>query len=182
MPYLKVDDETQLRAYEEKDAGALFSLVKSSYEHLRPFLHWVTPDYSPETAREFILQNRMAAEERKREGYGVFYQGELVGSVGLVKLDWSSKYAEIGYWIAKDFEGRGLITRSCRALIDYAFEQLGINRVEIRCATENARSRAIPEKLGFQLEGVLRQSIWRHERFYDVAIYGVLAEEWRANK
>ena len=57
-----------------------------------------------------------------------------------------------------------------------------MNRVEIRCATENVRSRAVPERLGFKLEGILRQSIWRHKRYYDLAMYGILAEEWKISE
>jgi ribosomal-protein-serine acetyltransferase len=86
---------------------------------------------------------------------------------------------EIGYWISAKFEGNGIITHSCKALIAYAFNELKLNRVEIRCATENGRSRAIPERLGFKLEGVLRESEWRHTRFYDMAIYGLLQNEWK---
>ena len=179
MPGLKVDDEIELRQYKEEDAEALYARVKSNFEHLRPFLHWVKPDYALADAKEFIVRNRAAAAEKKSEALGIFYRAEPVGAIGFVKLRWDSRQAEIGYWIAKDFAGRGIVTKSCRALINYAFETLEMNRIEIRCATENVRSRAIPEKLGFQLEGVLRQSLWRHTRFYDLAIYGILAQEWR---
>ena len=178
MPGLKVNDEIELRQYSEKDAAELFAVVTANFEHLRPFLHWVTPDYSLECATDFIVQNQTAAAEKKRAGYGIFYHKKLVGAAGFVKLDWSSRSAEIGYWIARDFEGKGLVTKSCRALIKHAFVDLKMNRIEIRCATENIKSRAVPERLGFQLEGVLRRSLWRHTRFYDLAIYGLLAEEW----
>lgn len=179
MVRIKVNDEIELRSYEEKDAEKLFANVKANFEHLRPFLHWVTPDYSLESARDFIIQNQTAAAKGEREGLGVFYREELIGSVGFVKFDWNSKGCEIGYFIAENFEGKGIVTKSCKALIDYAFETLQMNRVEIRCATENVRSRAIPERLGFRLEGILRQSLWRHTRLYDVAVYGILAAEWR---
>lgn len=179
MLSLKVDDETELRSYRENDAEELFAQVMANFEHLRPFLHWVNEDYSLETAREFIIQNKIAADDKQREGLGIFRDGRLVGSVGFVRFDWIARSAEIGYWISKKFEGKGVITKSCKTLINYAFGDLEMNRIEIRCATENVRSRAIPEKLGFQLEGILRQSLWRHTRLYDVAVYGILAAEWR---
>jgi ribosomal-protein-serine acetyltransferase len=176
---LKVDDEIELRLFQEKDADDIFAAVTANFEHLRPFLHWVKPDYALETAKEFIAQNQKSSVERKSEAYGIFYQSKFAGSVGFVKFQWDSRLAEIGYWLAKNFEGKGIITKSCKALISYAFDKLEMNRIEIRCATVNTKSRAIPERLGFQLEGVLRQSLWRHTRFYDMAIYGILAEEWR---
>jgi ribosomal-protein-serine acetyltransferase len=179
MSGLKVDDEIKLRLYRKSDAAELFAVVNPNFEHLKTFLHWVKPDYSLASAKEFIVQNQKSAAEKKSEAYGIFYQNKLAGSVGFVNFSWHSRFAEIGYWVAKDFEGRGIITKSCRALINYAFEDLAMNRIEIRCAVENIKSRAIPERLGFRLEGVLRQAVWRHTRFYDVAIYGLLAEEWR---
>lgn len=67
-----------------------------------------------------------------------------------------------------------------RAVVDYAFGRLGLHRVEIRCAADNHRSRAIPERLGFTQEGVLRESGYLNGRFVDMVVYGVLASEWRA--
>lgn len=176
---MKLDEEIELRPYVETDAEELFAAVRENYEHLRPFLHWVTSDYSLENAKQFIEQSQKAAAEKLREGYGIFYQNKLIGSVGFINFSWDSRRTEIGYWIAKKSEGKGIITRACKALINYAFNELDMNRIEIRCATENVRSRAVPERLGFQLEGVLRQTIWRRTRFYDIAIYGLLKEDWR---
>lgn len=161
-----------------ENAEELFETVKANYEHLRPFLHWVTEDYSLASAKGFIKQNQKAFAENTSQGFGIFYRGKIVGAIGFVNFNWTSRRAEIGYWIAKDSEGRGIITKSCKGLIDYAFDELKLNRVEIRCATENTRSCAVPERLNFKLEGVLRQSEWRHTRFYDTAIYGMLAKEW----
>ena len=70
------------------------------------------------------------------------------------------------------------MTKSCLALINYAFDELKLNRVEMHCGVENKRSRKIPEKLGFIEEGVVRQAGWLHGRFVDFVIYGILANEW----
>lgn len=174
----QVSDEIKLRPYAAADAEEIFAAVMGNYEHLRPFLHWVVPEYSLEGVREFIAVSQKNREERINEGYGIFDKSKLVGAIGFVNFSWDSKRTEIGYWIAKDFSGKGIITKSCRTLINYAFDELEMNRIEIRCATENVRSRAIPERLGFQLEGILRQALWRHTRLYDVAIYGLLKKDW----
>ncbi len=178
MLKFQIADEVELRQFSEENAEEIFVAVKGNYKHLQPFLHWVTSDYSLESAKEFVEQSQKSSAEKKSEGYGIFYKNKLVGSIGFVNFNWTSKRTEIGYWIDKDFQGKGIITKSCEALINYAFDDLEMNRIEIHCATENVKSRAVPERLGFILEGILRQSEWRHTRFYDMAIYGMLANEW----
>jgi ribosomal-protein-serine acetyltransferase len=63
-------------------------------------------------------------------------------------------------------------------LVDYAFNELGLNRLEIRCATENTKSRAIPQRLGFKQEGTIRQAEWLYDHYVDLVVYGILASEW----
>jgi ribosomal-protein-serine acetyltransferase len=176
---LKVRGDIELRLIDEKDAEAILEIVKRNYEHLRPFLHWVTDDYSLESAREFIGRAQKAVAENTSRTFGIFFRERIVGVIGFVVFNWQSRRTEIGYWIDKNYEGKGIVTDACRVLINYAFAELKMNRVEIHCATENARSRQIPERLNFKLEGVLRQSEWRHTRFFDMAIYSLLAEEWK---
>ena len=177
MFHLTVNEDIELRLFAEKDADTILEIVKDNYEHLRPFLHWVTEDYSLESALEFIGQTQGAFADNTSQNYGIFYNEKLVGAISFVTFNWENKRTEIGYWIAGNYEGKGIITEACKALITYAFEELELNRIEIRCATENTRSRAIPERLNFKLDGVLRQSEWRHTRFLDMAIYSMLAEE-----
>ncbi len=182
MLSLKVDKDIELRSVVEKDAEEILEIVKRNYEHLRPFLHWVTEDYSLESAQDFIRQTQKAAAENTSRTFDIIYHEKIVGVISFVKFNWTSRRTEIGYWIDKNYEGKGIITESCKILINYAFEELGMNRIEIRCAMENVKSRAIPERLNFKLDGVLRQFLWRHTCFFDMAIYSLLAEEWRKDE
>ncbi len=86
---------------------------------------------------------------------------------------------EIGYWIASGFQGRGIVTDACRAVIDHAFEEWKLNRVEIHCATGNEKSCAIPKRLGFQLEGTEREAQLINGRYLDIEIYAMLARDWK---
>jgi ribosomal-protein-serine acetyltransferase len=95
---------------------------------------------------------------------------------GLNALD---SAGEIGYWLAEDMQGHGIITRSCRALLDYAFNDRGMNRIQIRAATDNTRSWAIAERLGFTYEGIQRQAGFASRGFHDLAVYSMLAHEWK---
>lgn len=106
----------------------------------------------------------------------------MAGQIEYNYLDWVNRKTEIGYWLGASYQGKGLVTKSCRVLIDYAFNELKLNRVEMQCGAENARSRKIPENLGFREEGVIRQAQWLHDHFVDLVIYGMLAGEWRGKK
>lgn len=88
-------------------------------------------------------------------------------------------WGEIGYWLSANHQGKGVITKSCRCMMTYAFEELKLNRLVIRAAVENHRSRAIAERLGFVQEGIARQSGWVHDRYLDLVTYSLLADEWK---
>ncbi|NTW87022.1 MAG: GNAT family N-acetyltransferase, partial [Holophagaceae bacterium] len=92
-----------------------------------------------------------------------------------------NRSAAIGYWLAREAEGQGLMTRAVTALLRHGFRDLKLNRIEIRAGIRNRRSRAIPERLGFRREGTLRQAERLADRFVDHAVYGLLADEWRAS-
>jgi ribosomal-protein-serine acetyltransferase len=178
LTYFELERETSMRLYEHDDLPQLYSVVIDNLDHLHTYLAWARPDYSRETAAEFIARSRRDAAEGKNLTLGIFRNAVLAGSVGFVSFARHSKRAEIGYWISKHFERQGIITAACRKLIIHGFNSLGLHRIEIRCAVENVRSRAVPERLGFTLEGIIRQSEWRHTKFHDMAVYGLLRSEW----
>jgi ribosomal-protein-serine acetyltransferase len=173
----QLDNEITLRAWRESDIAQAFDVVIRNREHLQEYMHWMTPDYSLETATGFITNSIAKAAERKNLGLGIFRGEGIIGSIGFVEFHWAERKTEIGYWIAKGEEGKGIITRACKLLIDYAFDELNMNRIEIHCSAENWRSAAVPERLGFLKEGVLRQAHLRNGRLHDFAIYGLLAED-----
>jgi ribosomal-protein-serine acetyltransferase len=179
MVSFRLHDQIKLREFEPEDADAVFQTVTRNYEHLKPFMHWITPDYSGRSAAEFIEQAQIAREERCSMGFGIFDGDEFIGSIGFVNFDWAARTTEMGYWISTTHEGKGIVSAACQRLIQFAVDDLEMNRVEIRCSTENLRSAAIPERLGFTREGVLRQAFLRDGKLHDFAIYGLLAAEWK---
>ncbi|MFL6282378.1 MAG: GNAT family N-acetyltransferase [Pyrinomonadaceae bacterium] len=175
----RIEEELELRPVDERHAEELTALVRRDLLHLKPWMPWATERYSVEDAREFIRrQIRQYAED---QGFAslVFFRGRVAGSIGYNQIDWSNRKTDIGYWLGAEFLGRGLMTKSCRALIEHAFRELRLNRVEINCAVENRRSRRIPERLGFTEEGTHRQAEWVHDHFKDLVSYSLLAREWR---
>jgi ribosomal-protein-serine acetyltransferase len=109
---------------------------------------------------------------------GIWHEDRLAGVIGYDPIDWENRSTELGYWLGEEYQGKGLVTAACRALVEHAFGELGLNRVVISCATENEKSCAIPERLGFRREGIERQAEWLYDRFVDHVTYSALASEW----
>jgi len=100
------------------------------------------------------------------------------GITALRDIDYGTKTAQIGTWVCRGDWGRG-INREAKALVlDYAFKELGLHRIEARVAVENHRSRAALERIGARQEGVLRESLCKQGRYLDQALYAILAGEW----
>ncbi len=177
--FLPVNQEIALSLLNDVDSDELFRLVDSDRARLRQWLPWVDYEESPEDSLDFIQRAQRQYEVHEGFQLGIRYQGQIAGVVGYHTINWPNRHVEIGYWLGGSFEGKGIMTRACSALLTYAFDELMLNRVEIQCAVGNTRSRAIPRRLGFTLEGIRRKSEWLYDRFFDLELYSILAEEWR---
>jgi ribosomal-protein-serine acetyltransferase len=175
---LKLDDELELRLLEERHAEAVFAVVDQNRQYLREWLPWLDVSVSADDTRSFIKKS--LGEFANGEGLvaGIWDNGQVIGAISYNFIDRQNRVAHIGYWLAAGHQGRGVMTRACRAMVDYAFSELGLNRIEIRCATGNTKSCAIPQRLGFKQEGVQREAEWLYDRFVDLVVYGMLASEW----
>ncbi|HMT08600.1 MAG TPA: GNAT family protein [Pyrinomonadaceae bacterium] len=176
----QIDDEVMLRRFRKDDVADVFRTVHRNSEHLIEFMHWMSPDYSLESAREFIEGATKTVSKSGSLGFGIFRSQQLIGSIGFVYFDELAEKTEIGYWIDREEQGKGIVSKACRKLIDWAFEDLNLNRIEIRCSSLNKRSSAIPERFGFKLEGHLRESEYRNGKLHDFLIFGLLRSEWRS--
>ena len=175
---IRIDDETELRSFEIQDAEELYALIAANREHLRCWMSWIDAMTSVKDMRSFIWHSQARQSQNNGFNTGIFYKGQLVGVIGFHFIDHEDRKTEIGYWLAASAQGKGLVTRVCRTMVDYAFHKLGLNRVEIQVATGNIRSQAIPERLGFTREGILRDDAWLRDHFVDHIVYGMLAREW----
>ena len=101
-----------------------------------------------EDRKNFIRDALKQFAQNKGFVAGIWHKGRLAGVIGYDSIDWENRTTEVGYWLGEEHQGKGLVSAACRALVDHAFFELGLNRVVISCATENKRSCAIPERLG----------------------------------
>jgi ribosomal-protein-serine acetyltransferase len=169
-----------LKILERHHAQVLFELTDSCRNYLREWLPWVDITKSVQDTEKFIEMTRNNFASNNGFQAGIWSGDKIAGCVGFHGINWSNGTSSLGYWLGENFQGNGLMTSSCRALIQHAFSDYRLNRIEIRCATGNHKSRAIPERLGFKLEGTIRQAErLPGPRFVDHAVYGMLASEWK---
>jgi ribosomal-protein-serine acetyltransferase len=168
-----------LRLLEEADADELFALTDRNREHLGPWMPWVPGTRSSEDSLAFIRTARRQVSDNDGLQTAIVRDGAIAGVVGYHQVDWQNRATSIGYWLSADEQGRGTMTEAVRALVDHAFGPWRLERVEIAAAVDNARSRAIPERLGFREEGVRRRAERVGDRWLDHAVYAMLASDWR---
>lgn len=181
MFFFKVTEDISLRLLEERHAEALFTLIEHNRAFLEKWQPYLGDIKTVEAARGLIKSGLQIMLKNESFFAGIWFNAELAGFLALEDLNLRARNAKIGYWLGERFQGKGLVTNSCQALIDYAFNELQLNRLEIDVAVDNIRSRAIPERLGFTQEGLLRGKYWVHDHFVDAAVYGLLASDWESS-
>ena len=157
----------------------IYAAVMDNRDSLARWLPWVEGVKGLPDVREFIRRSMAEQDCGVAVQLGVWTNASFLGMVGLHSVDWTNRRTSIGYWLTEHGRGRGVMTACARALIDFAIDDLEINRVEIRCGVDNVSSRAIAERLGFRLEGTARQDMILNGPYVDLVIYAVLAREWR---
>lgn len=180
MLRFSLDHNRHLRLLEEVDAEELYGVVEVNRAYLARWMPWAEKQTLDGTVA-FIRESRRQIAGNQGLQVAIVEDGAIAGALGYHGVDWDNLVTSVGYWIAERSQGNGTVTLATAALVNHAFGVWKLNRVEIRAAVDNHRSRAIPERLGFTPEGVLRQAERVGERFVDHAVYSVLAHEWRAS-
>lgn len=168
-----------LRFFEESDAEALHRVAAANRAHLAEWLPWAQGRISPDTLLEWIRRSRQQIADNNGFQAAIVDGDAIIGVVGFDGVDWNHRSAGIGYWLVEGRQGRGTMTEAVRALTAHAFDTWGLKRVEIRVAVGNVRSAAIPRRLGFTEEGVLRQAERHRDGYKDNTVFSMLADEWR---
>jgi ribosomal-protein-serine acetyltransferase len=174
----RLDDETALHLLQPQHAEMLFALIEANRTTLRTWLPWLDDVREVEHVRVFCRRGLHELAENGNFILGIWHREALAGVLEVHHIDWDDRRTSLGYWLGAEFQGKGLMTGACRTVIDHLFTHMSLNRVEIRAATGNTRSRAIPERLGFTWEGTLRQHQRLYGRYVDLEVYGMLREEW----
>ncbi|MDQ0793851.1 GNAT family N-acetyltransferase [Streptomyces sp. B1I3] len=176
------DDGAQLRPLEPWQAAEFLAHMDRARGLVDPWIPFAAAATDLDSAR--ALLRRYADKQAADTGriHGIWLDGTLVGGVLFRVFEAESGTCEIGVWLEPAGQGRGLVNRASRRLIDWAFDVRGMRRVEWRASAANTRSTAAAERLGMTREGVLRQAYLHHGVRHDEEIWAVLAEEWRARR
>jgi ribosomal-protein-serine acetyltransferase len=170
----KVTDKIELELLEPRHAEALFALTEANRQYLRQWLPWLDSTRSEADTAKFIASAVQQFADNKGFIACISYRGALCGVIGHHGMDRANRATSLGYWLDAVHQGKGIVTACCQAVVAHAFTELKLHRIVIRCAAQNGRSRAIPERLGFSFEGVARQSEWLYDHFEDIAVYSLL--------
>lgn len=177
IPTLVVDDHITLKRFSHDADQAKYEAIIASREHLLPWLPWARFYDNPKQMEEFTESQIKAFDDGEKIGYDIFYDGIFAGSIDLHDVSEENRSAEIGYWLSFDQTGKGIMTKVTSAITGYAFNELNFHRITILAATKNTASCAIPERLGFDREGTLRDAIILDNIYYDEAVYAKIKAE-----
>ncbi|MDP6165026.1 MAG: GNAT family N-acetyltransferase [Gammaproteobacteria bacterium] len=170
---LTVDDEINLYLVNDSFTGRYVELVEENEEYLAQWLAWPRVCKTQDDFKEFVKDSLHEYAEGKSMNCAVEYRGEIVGNASFNTIQHELKRVEIGYWIGKVYQGKGIISRVCHVLIDYAFKNLEMDKVQIAAAEGNRPSRAVCERLGMKLEGILTHQEKVGDRILNHAVYGI---------
>lgn len=175
---LIINENLYLELVKLSDATDIFNAIDHQREYLGEWLPFV--QYIKEVAdEENFLKSVLETMEQTQEYIFCIRKDEkFVGLISFIKPDIANQKTEIGYWISKDYQKQGIVTQATKRLCEFAFNDLGMNRVQLRCAVGNLPSKSIPKRLGFTFEGIERHGERVSESaFRDLEVYSILKSE-----
>lgn len=180
MKQMTVNKEIKLKSIGLTDAEILFKTIDANREYLRKWLPFIDYVNRVEDEENFIKVLLTPNDVWGEDVFLIYYKGSFAGLISLKfnRLDRPNKKTEIGYWLTEAFQGKGIITECCRRLIEYAFKELDLNRVQIKIASGNRPSIRVVERLNLKFEGVERDGELLVNGFTDLNVYSVLKREW----
>ncbi|OHX20389.1 GNAT family N-acetyltransferase [Chromobacterium sphagni] len=162
-----------------RDAPALYALIERYRATLAQWMSGIVKPQSVADAEAFLQLQAHGNHEGRSAHRLIEADGELAGICSLHGINQAHRYARLGYWLADSHVGRGVMAQALAQLLRHAFEDLRLHRLELGCVPENLRSCKVAERLGFRLEGELRDAQYLHGRFWNMRCYGLLADEWK---
>lgn len=169
----EINESIYISLIELSFASSYEKLVKDYYLHLKEFLAWPYFCKNENDFEDFIRKSLDDYKDGKSMVCTIFFEDKIVGNISFNKIDKSLKKVSIGYWLNSLYEGKGIITNCCMALVDYAFEDLEMEKVEIAVAEYNYKSRAVCDRLGMKLEGIISNCENINGKIVNHAIYSL---------
>jgi RimJ/RimL family protein N-acetyltransferase len=174
------DGQLVVRFYREDDAPELFQAVRESIPEVSAWLGWCHENYSIEESRDFVRSRSEKAETGEWYSFGIFDQTDndrFLGGVGLNFINRVHQFGNLGYWVRTSATGKGVASRASSLVARFAFEELGLHRIEILAAVSNVASQRVAEKIGAVREGVLRKRLLIRGESQDAVMFSLVRED-----
>jgi ribosomal-protein-serine acetyltransferase len=178
MDYLHIDDDLHLERIKKTHAGYIFDIIQRDRNYLRRWLPFVDQTRSVKDTEKYINLILSSQQRNQNAVYTVWFRGNIAGLAGFKDIDQVNHKAEIGYWLAEQMQGKGIMTNTVRKMIDFGFRNLNMNRIQIKVAVGNHKSAAIPYRLGLFFEGIERNGEFHTDRYCDLEVFSILKTEW----
>lgn len=173
-----IDEELVLRPFRPGDSAGLHCAVKESLKELKPWMSWATDTYTELTAREYVTIARARWEEHTFYAFAITCADEILGGCTLSSIHSIYHFCNLGYWVRTSCHGKGIAGRAAKLAARFAFENLGLIRVEIVIAVENQASLRVAEKIGAHDEGILLNRMVIGNSIYDAHMYSLLPSDF----
>jgi RimJ/RimL family protein N-acetyltransferase len=174
------DGKIYIRRYQVEDIPALYEAARESAgESFTWWMPWCHADYTLEDSSQFVLSRNEAWQKGKEFDFAIFdvETDTFLGAVGLNQFNREHQFANLGYWVRASSMGQGVAPAATLLVARFAFQDLGLSRIEIVIATENIRSRRVAEKAGAKKEGILRRRLIIGDRIHDAVMYSIVAAD-----
>lgn len=178
MEKLLIDDRQFLERLSLSHVEAIFKAIDQNRSFLRKWLPFVDFTHKVNDTERFVRSILEKPSARRDEVYVIWYQHEFAGLIGFKDADRVNDKIELGYWLIEKMTGKGIATAAVRKMVNLAFRNMEMNRVQIRCGVGNQKSSAIPRRLGFSLEGTEREGERHKQTYIDLEVFSLLKKEW----
>lgn len=171
---ITVDQNIKIVFLHQKFSNDFSELFKSNKLQLTKWYNWSDDPIQDDYFSILIEQSLLKYAHGTAVQCGISYKDEIVGYVGLCHINQKLAKAEMNFLISQEFQGLGIMTKTCHKMINYAFDFLLLDKLEISIATENINCRRVCESLNFELEGILKHSDNLEGKIVDHARYGLI--------
>lgn len=172
---IQISENISIKTLELSDSITIFDLIDADRIFLRKWLPFVDLAFEEQDTRDYVE----SVLNTDSDQFVIMYNNLPIGLAGFNYVELHNCRLDIGYWMAEKYQGKGIMVQVVKRLMKIAFDEMDIHRIRIRVAVDNIKSRKIPEKLGFTLEGVERDGeLLVDNKFTDLAIYSLLKNEY----
>ncbi len=177
MEHIRINDKIRLEEIKLSMVQVIFDTIDRDRDYLKEWLPFAEMTRQVKDTEGFV-KSVVASNQKTNLIYSIWYKEEFAGLIGFKDTDWVNRKTELGYWLAKPMQGKGIALTCVKKLITYAFTSQKLNRVQIKVAERNTKSEAIPIRLGFTFEGVEREGELHKNKYLHLKVYSLLKSEY----